>query len=486
MKRKQRGFALLETIIAAGVLGIALASAGMYANKQAEIQVKEQIASKIVDFIWAIKRYSSYSIINEHMNPINVEFEYGAAEYVFPGITTATSEAVYVSDHGLLGHNKFQWLKQSNCFNDEGDTVGEVPNQVHPQGIGRVPNGPQSFIGCDESLSGIGLFEYIGSAFRFDGIGSGRHVTTVVNFFRFNYGMEEEKALIFDYAAYVKLMAERKGAGVEIRFHRFTLSGDDMRDIFINNSMSLDEFLNNEEDREQFLERVGDELGQLGMSVSFANHHTDALLRDGSVSMVVDAPLCWDASVPGGEGAPCLAYRPDTGHLDISSFNAVDVKGLNAQTVNARQVTSDQVAFKTSETTYKTPVQTEYQYFTNADKSDKGKIIGMIGCPTAPEGVEWTNKFAAVLNSFTSAGDNADFSSQSSKVSNGHSALDGKHPLVSGLSIDWYPDWSTRKWQVHAAIGVQGDVLTGDSDVLRNPYSMSFITMQWCEGTVAP
>lgn len=481
MKRKQRGFALLETIVAAGVMGAALAAAGMYANKQAEIQVKEKIATNIVDFVWAVKRYSSYSIINEQMNPLNLVFEYGSAEYVFPGITTTTSEAVFVSDHGLVGHNRFQWLKQADCYDSAGDTVSEVPDQVHPQGIGRAPNGAQSFIGCDESLSGIGLFEYVGSAFRFDGIGTGRHVTSAANFFRFDYDGEGEKKLIFDYATYIQLMAERKGAGVEVRFHRFTLSGGDMQNIFINNSMSYDEFLEDEDARNEFLRRAGGGFGKLGISVSFANHHTDALLRDGSVSLVANAPLCWDATIPGGEGTPCVAYRADTGDLDLSSFNGVDVKNINAQ-----QVTADQVAFKTSPTTYKTPVQTEYQYFTRADKSSKGKVIPMIDCPTAPENVTWNNKFAAVLNSFTSAGDNADFSSQSSKVSNGHTAFGGKHPLVSGLSIDWSPNWSTRKWQVHADIGIQGDIVSGASDVLSNPYSMSFISMQWCEGTVAP
>lgn len=481
MERKQHGFALLEAIIAAGVLGVALASAGMYANQQAELQVKEKIATNIVDFVWAVKKFSSYSIINEQMNPLNLEFDYGAAEYVFPGITSATSEAVFVSDHGLIGHNRFQWMKQASCYNSAGDTVSEVPDQVHPQGISRAPDGPQSFIGCDESLSGIGLFEYVGSAFRYDGVGTGRHITTAANFFRFNYDGSAEQKLIFDYATYIQLMAERKGTGVEVRFHRFTLSGSDMRDIFVNNSMSYDEFLENEESRNEFLRQAGGSFGKLGISVSFANHHTDALLRDGSVSMVVGAPLCWDATVPGGEGAPCLSYRGDTGHLDLSSFNSVDTK-----TVNAQQVITDQVAFKTSETTYNTPVLTEYQFFTSGDKSGSGKLIPMIDCPTLPEGVTWTNKFAGALNSFTSAGDNADFSDQSSKVSNGHSGFDGKHPLVSGLSIDWSPDWDTRKWQVRAAIGIQGDIETGESDVLRNPYSMSFISMQWCEGTVAP
>ena len=486
MKRKQHGFALLEVIVGAGVLGVALAAAGMYANKQAEVQVKEKIASNVVEFVWAVKRYSSYSIVNEQRNPLNLEFDYGAAEHVFPGITTETSEAVYVSDHGLVGHNRFQWLKQAACYNADGDALGEVPDQVHPQGIGRLPDGPQSFIGCDESLSEIGLLDYVGTAFRFDGTGSGRHSTTAANFFRFNYADEEEKKLVFDYATYIQLMAERKGAGVEVRFHRFTLTGSDLQDILVNNSMSYDEFLEDEEVRNEFLRSAGTDFGDLGISVSFANHHTDALLRDGSVSMVAGAGLCWDATVPGEEGAtPCIAYRPDTGHLDLTSFEAVDASELRVGKVRADQVTADQVAFRINDTTYKTAVQSEYQFFTNADKSDRGKIIEMIGCPSQPEGVVWENRFAAVLSSFTTAGDNADFSDPNAKESNGHPSLGGAHPLLSGLSIDWVADWDRRKWDVRAAIGIQGGVLTGGEDVLRNPYSMSFISMQWCEGTVA-
>ena len=491
MKRKQHGFALLEVIVGAGVLGVALAAAGMYANKQAEIQVKEKIASNVVEFVWAVKRYSSYAVINEQRNPLNLEFDYGAAEHVFPGITTETPEAVYISDNGLVGHNRFQWLKQAACYGAEGDTVGEVPDQVHPQGIGRAPDGPQAFISCDESLSEIGLLDYVGTAFRFDGVGTGRHSTTAANFFRFDHADEEEKKLVFDYATYIQLMAERKGTGAEVRFHRFTLSGDDLQNILVNNSMSYTEFLEDDEAREEFLRRAGTDFGELGISVSFANHHTDALLRDGSVSMIAGAGLCWDATVPGEEGTtPCIAYRPDTGNMDLTSFNGVNVRELeagavNAEAVNASQVVADQIAFKVDATTYKTPIQSEYQFFTNADKSDRGKVIDMINCPSLPEGVTWQNKFAAVLNSFTSAGDNADFSDSSAKESEGHPSLDGQHPLVSGLSIDWSADLPSRKWEVQAAIGIQGDVLDGGADVLRNPYSMSFISMQWCEGTVA-
>ena len=485
MKRKQHGFALLEVIVGAGVLGVALAAAGMYANKQAEIQVKEKIASNVVDFVWAVKRYSSYAVINEQRNPLNLEFDYGAAEHVFPGITTETPEAVYISDNGLVGHNRFQWLKQAACYGADGDTAGEVPDQVHPQGIGRAPDGPQAFISCDESLSEIGLLDYVGTAFRFDGVGTGRHSTTAANFFRFDHADEEEKKLVFDYATYIQLMAERKGTGAEVRFHRFTLSGDDLQNILVNNSMSYTEFLEDEEAREEFLRRAGTDFGELGISVSFANHHTDALLRDGSVSMVADAALCWDATVPGEEGAtPCIAYRPDTGNMDLTSFNGVDVSELNAGIVNVNQVVAGQVAFRVNETTYKTPIQSDYQFFTHDDKSERGKIIDMIGCPLEPEGITWENKFAGVLSSFTTAGDNADFSDPNAKESEGHPDLDGLHPLLSGLSIDWVADWDRRKWDVRAAIGIQGDILDGGEDVLRNPYSMSFISMQWCEGTV--
>ena len=132
----------------------------------------------------------------------------------------------------------------------------------------------------------------------------------------------------------------------------------------------------------------------------------------------------------------------------------------------------------------RSPPQLSYHTFVNGQSAS----IPYLDCPFDPNGnrdrLNMNNKFAAIPSSFSSGSENSsNFADPSQIISKGTKGASNEHAMLSGLSLEWRADDTARAWVVDGAIGIDAayDKANNNSSVLRNPKSISFIAMQWCE-----
>ncbi|ENM5860076.1 toxin-coregulated pilus minor pilin TcpB, partial [Vibrio mimicus] len=235
-----------------------------------------------------------------------------------------------------------------------------------------------------------------------------RQIKQVVSYFQYR---GTEKAYIGDAAGYVTSEAKKKGFSAQD--YRIVLIEPDRVGYFESNTISYEEFIENPSARENFLLKATKDR-TLALAVSLAQTGEIAMQRDGSVAFLEDTELCWDTAA--GSAKSCLSVRYDTvgnkTELDLKQIDVVSAKGLSFE----------------SDGKTKTPVVSTYETFQDGGRA---KTINAIECPTG-----LNNRFAAVVSSFSTAGQNANFSSESAKDSQGTTQKDGSkgsHALLSGI-----------------------------------------------------
>ena len=213
---RQRGFGLLETILAVAVMGVILSYMGLYAQKQAVIKSKEHIASKLVHLTDNIQRYSSYKNVNRQLNPLlQNTYNRGGLVNVFPvDIEGHFTDRVFIGALGLPEHQKVDWLKQASCFD----------GRTQPQRIGYVPEGANLFLQCSEGVDDLwDLASMPVLRFRLRGPAANRDsVGQSISYYV--YSGSPLTALV-DIASYVQAADANQGLGIAVEFSKVIIGG---------------------------------------------------------------------------------------------------------------------------------------------------------------------------------------------------------------------------------------------------------------------
>lgn len=181
------------------------------------------------------------------------------------------------------------------------------------------------------------------------------------------------------------------------------------------------------------------------------------LKADGTISIDIDASLCWDSVT--GEKKPCI--RAITNREKKANY----------------LIAESGFAFGTDKK--RTPLQASYHTFEN----NNSVTVSFLECPNKTGDLIMKNKMAAINSSFSSGSENnTSFVNPSQIISKGTKGANGKHAFISGLSLEWKSK-ADKYWEIEGAVAIDAAYQAENkgSSVLRNPKSMSFIVIQWCE-----
>ncbi len=186
---------------------------------------------------------------------------------------------------------------------------------------------------------------------------------------------------------------------------------------------------------------------------------TEYIKSDGSVTMNKGKALCWDSNF--NASVPCIRVVPDSVIPDKEFF-----------------VTNTDMVFGGDK--LKTAPKISYHVF----KDGKNVLLPYMECLTEAGGVTLENKLVAIPSSFSSASESGtNFSNPEQIISKGTKGAGGTHSMMSGLSLQWQGIEADMQWSISGAVGIDGAFRSqnNSSSVLRNPNSISFIAIQWCE-----
>ncbi|MGL4827649.1 MAG: hypothetical protein ACRC24_09325 [Vibrionaceae bacterium] len=193
------------------------------------------------------------------------------------------------------------------------------------------------------------------------------------------------------------------------------------------------------------------------------NESSVYLKRDGSITMEKDKALCW--STENNNLMPC-----------ISSFSSTDSPEL----VNS--IVVDAPNFLYGKDVKRSPPIVGYHTFSNGN----AVRIPHMKCPFDDTGnIKTVEKIVAMPSSFSTGSENStNFTDPSNIVSKGTKGANGKHAFTAGLSLEWTDDTDKSEWVVKGSVAIDSaySEANNNSSVIRNPNSISFITLQWCEG----
>ncbi len=181
------------------------------------------------------------------------------------------------------------------------------------------------------------------------------------------------------------------------------------------------------------------------------------LKRDGSVSIDGNKSLCWN-SVTGNKN-PCLRTTSN----DSENTKYIIAEGGFASGLDKK----------------KTPIVVSQHSFID----NQPIYLSYLQCPSV-ENLMMKNKITAFSSSFSTGSENtSDFSNNSAINSQGTKGADGKHAMMSGLSLEWEAEEEAKRWQIRGALAFDASYsfYHDSKSVLRNPKSMSFVAIQWCE-----
>lgn len=442
MHIKQRGVSLLETILAAAILGWVLA----YAGAQFLIQVKRQevnnAAAKIVTLQAEIKAMSQsvYLRVEDEVT--------GTESTVVNPLLKSTTIGFQPFDQNLA------WMKKDNCKLSAG-VVGSIPK-----------NAIRTFIPCTYNPDVLNL-KYLSTYIEFVNYSNlnfpraKRYAKTAWSVY-----VHDSNTSIDDFIDVItEIKNVRNNEGYKpltemiyvAEFRKTETSWENIPATEI----SLDDLINSNDLTvfENYITRVTSGGNYPGMYINSMYESDISLKRDGSVPLAENASLCWDNR--SGVGRPCIRAYTD----------ATDSK---KDTI----VVESQLAFGPGKK--KTPVSASYQTFT----AGQPLRVKYLDCATTSTGLNMENKMAAMSSSYSAANEpGTDFTNPTNIISTGTKGADGKHALVSGQSLSWTADNNAREWIIQGAVGFDGRYAAdnGGVSMLKNPMSMSFIVLQWCE-----
>ncbi|AAW87944.1 toxin coregulated pilus biosynthesis protein TcpB [Aliivibrio fischeri ES114] len=440
MLKQQRGATLLEAVLAAAIIGWGLAFAGAQLIKSAKNKQIDKNASKLINFQYEVKQLASTVYFN-----VIAPGSGASSKKVNPLlVSSSTGKFMYEKD--------LRWMKQTDC-----ELLGGISGQI-PVGISRP------FVDCDYSPDFFGV-EYIGTEFTFVPYNlikypsAKRFITSAQSYYVNKSNVEVEDIL----SIISKLSDQKRDDGFSVSDNDIIISKfvklDDVNYREVpDTAKSWAELIDNISLLDSFIKEVTSGDNYLGFRIKSFYNEDIYLKRDGSIPMSGKAKLCWDGY--SGKEGPCLS--------------------ASSESDGTRNYLIADGGFAFGEKIKRTPIEISYKTFSRSNRNNIE--IPYLNCPqTEPV---MLNKMVAIPSSFSSGSEErSDFSDPNSIKSYGTKGASNKHAFISGVSMEWAPVDSRKVWTIKGGIGIDGayEKDNGNSSMLNNPLSMSFIVMQWCE-----
>lgn len=435
MRLNQKGATLLEAILAAAVMGMVMAYSGTIILKEAERKATIKAANEIINMQLITHKYTQDMIWettdSANKNIVNPIFE-----------QTAVGKAYY------SGIGKY---KNQDCNSSYG-IPDNVVNEYMSCGY-NVDAFPIQYVGVNAFFSTYTNLRYPTIKRRVDKID--------VVYASVERGEVESGLRI---VAEISQLASLRGVDIsdtqifikKFRNDRLPNVGS-YQDVGF--TMNYQDFISDPENIVDYEEDLKSKDYVFGFQIVNDDVLNDSLKADGSIPMNYEGKLCWDAR--DNLSRPCITTVTHHNHAkdkDTFLFNSG-------------------VTYRTNKK-YKTPPEISYHTFSNGNNVE----IPIIKCVEAADTLELTNKIILVPSSFSSGSESGtNFTNPGNIVSKGTKGADGQHSLITGLSLEYTKD--RDKWVVSASIGIDAAYAdqNGDSSVLRNPSSISFAAIRWCE-----
>ncbi|MGL5334827.1 MAG: pilus assembly FimT family protein, partial [Enterovibrio sp.] len=452
---KQRGVTLLEAILAAAILGWVMAYAGTQLMRYAEMKVLDSTAKTMIeDLKWARDFLEMQKYPLTQPNPTGKTHQVGlfyrhSVTYKFDDPVLGPHDRYYINDQLIP-------MKSKNCP-EGGDLSPYIENGLNIANCGDSGfKGLINFTGIYVYLkkyNNLATPDIISSPFFFDTYYLANNVNdfddTLSIATRLSKIKRDDGFEIFDKNIYLTIYDKNT-----LGYVPDTTTWISLEDVLSNDLTVL----------QTFKTRVDNSAKRFGILIrTRLNESSIYLKRDGSITMEQDKSLCW--STENNNLMPC-----------ISSFSSTDKPEL----VNS--IVVDAPNFLYGKDVKRSPPIVAYHTFSNG----KPIKIPFLKCPFDKTGkIKTVEKIVAIPSSFSTGSENAsNFSDPSNIISKGTKGANGKHAFTAGLSLEWTEHTDKSEWVVEGAVAIDSaySEANNNSSVIRNPNSISFITLQWCEG----
>lgn len=445
MLRNQRGATLLEAILAAAIMGWVLAYVGTQLRTYALNQQIEHTARKIVFLNSEIKTFMKEMFLKT------------SAVNAATGKNEVIPNPIYTETRIGKTHfaNDLNWVRKVSCT-----PSGDLPDNLL-----------REYVSCNYSSDLFGLW-FIGVYIdfvkydelfhpeikRFPKSAWELYVNTsndeIGDFFSIINRIVNVKAEDGTYISEDKIMLGEFTTPGPGRVVLVEGSGRPLSSLVGSNIKLLDDYI----------KAVTSGRNTAGVYIPIINENEPGeiyLQADGLVPINLGAKLCWSSKT--GKKQPCIR-----GVTDVND---------KANFLVAESGFAFGIGLK------RTPVEAAYRTFVN----NEDVFMKYLDCPWDKADLYMNNKIAVFSSSFSSGSESTStFVNPSDIVSKGTKGAHGKHAMVSGVSLEWNPDQANQGWIISGAIGFDAAFAADNNadSVLRNPNSMSFIVLQWCEEEV--
>lgn len=439
MRCRQKGATLLETILAAAVMGMILSYSGRLMLQEAERKSTIKAANQIINMQHIVDRYTKDIVWNTDLVD-------GKGTIVNPIFESTSMKQAWYYDVSLF--------KNKNCGSEN-----KIPEKV-----------TDIYLTCTQTFD-IYPLQYVGVSVAFEPYTNLKYPTVKrqISAERVVYASTSRGDMGpgLNIVAELSAMANSRGINItddDIVIRKFTNNSSDFainKYVELDWSMPYGTFISNPDNIEAYIKDLKASNRIFGFSIETENRLDDNLKVDGSAPLEYGAKLCWDSR--SGENRPCfgtVTHNADLTARDTFLFE----QGVTYKTNNK----------------YKTPPEVSYHTFSNG----QDVLIPYLECVDAPDVLSLTNKIILIPSSFSSGSENGtNFSDQTNIVSKGTKGANGKHSMLTGLSLQYTNETSKRRWVVKGALGIDGAyaAANNNSSVLRNPNSISFAAIRWCE-----
>lgn len=443
MLRYQRGATLLEAILVSAIMGWVLAYVGTQLKSYAINEQLDKTAVSIIHFNSELKAF-----LNEMYLKLDVVDAVTNKDTIPNPLFTSTTVG---KQH--IGKD-LKWIKSTACS----------PAGTLSENVSRV------FVSCGYEAELYGI-QYNGIYLDYEAY---HHLTNpLIKRFPTSAWMlyvNEDNKSINDFISIVSRLPNVKrddGTFIsedKIRIAEFTRPSKTRLVLVEGSGMPLSRLLSpNIDVLDDYIKKVTSGKNYAGVYIPIVNNNEPDeiyLMADGSIPVDLDKSICWDSKT--GNKKSCIRSISDD--TDRANFLVVEGGFMYGPLDNKR-----------------TPVEVSYNTFVNNQDVRKPYLI----CPYSnTEDVYMLNKIAVFSSSFSSGSEDAStFVDSSQIVSKGTKGANGKHAMISGLSFEWKANEPEQAWDISGAVAIDAAYAAenGNSSVLRNPKSMSFIVIQWCE-----
>ena len=438
MRNRQHGATLLEVILATAIMGWFFSYVGSQLKIYALNRQIDATANNIINLVISSKTFlSTYHLKTETLDS-------NGKDYIpNPLLLPSTLESQHFPP-------SLNWMKKTGCT-----PPGSLPDNLEI-----------NYLSCNYN-SDVSDMKFIGFHIDFNKYNNVMYpkIKRYIKNAGFRYVSESNQ----DFGYFMKLLTRisniKRDGEFPINYDQFIVSkyskcGNHFC-IKPNTGIPLSTLLGPDITvLNNYIDSVTSETDYSGFDISVLHQNKPIetyLKRDGSVSIEEDKSLCWNSVTQNKK--TCL--RAVSNELKTQKFLLAE---------------SD---FAAGANKKKTPIQVSQHVFIG----NKPVYIPYLRCPSH-ERLMMKNKITAFSSSFSTGSENAtDFSNNSAINSQGTKGADGKHAMMSGLSLEWDAEETAKRWKIEGALAFDASFsfFHDAKSVLRNPKSMSFIAIQWCE-----